>query len=201
MKTQSTNKIFLTAQEIERHFSVSYQKGLLFDSEKVLQQIKKRAKKKLLRKKYAAMNRWILSMYGEEIKQQREIDFLIKWINPLVGHGLFAKVQISPFSYIGEYTGLVRRRRFFGPRDNDYVFGYMIGPKDTPWVIDAKEAGNYTRFINHSDDPNVSSRWVITEDDIGHIIFFANRKISVGEQLTYDYGPYYWKSRPQPLEV
>jgi SET domain-containing protein len=65
-------------------------------------------------------------------------------------------------------------------------------------VIDAEEKGNFTRFINHSDEPNLTSRWIVV-DGIYHVILFANQLIPKGTQLTYDYGPNYWSQRPGPL--
>ena len=38
-------------------------------------------------------------------------------------------------------------------------------------------------------------------DNLYHVIFFANKKIEKDEQLTYDYGPTYWNTRPYPQEL
>ena len=63
-----------------------------------------------------------------------------------------------------------------------------------------KKKGNFTRFLNHSFKPNVSSRGMVI-DNLYHVIFFANKKIEKDEQLTYDYGPTYWNTRPYPQEL
>ena len=53
---------------------------------------------------------------------------------------------------------------------------------DSYWGIDASRGGNGSQFVNHSCQPNTFVR--ITH---GHVIFFALRDISPGEELTLDY--------------
>lgn len=53
-------------------------------------------------------------------------------------------------------------------------------------VIDATTKGNQARFINHSCDPNCVSRVLLIQGH-KHIVIFAQRAISRGEELTYDY--------------
>ncbi len=140
------------------------------------------------------------SLFADKIRKRAEAPVIIDKVNPLVGYGVFAKKFIPYLSYIGEYAGELRARRGRKDRENDYVFGYMVGMFGTPWVIDASEKGNFTRFLNHSFDPNISSRGIVV-DEIYHVIFFANKSIAIGEQLTYDYGPTYWNRRPYPQEL
>ncbi len=184
-------------QEIEDCFKITYIESLEFSSNDIFEKIKRKSERKLRSNKYRGMNFWTSCLFEEPLLKQKEVPYLIKKVNPLVGYGVFAEKMISELTYIGEYTGVVRKRRFWKDSSNDYVFGYVIGPHDTKWVIDAKEKGNFTRFINHSYQPNLTSRWIIV-DGIAHIIFFANRLIMPGEQLTYDYGPYYWRKRSFP---
>ena len=124
----------------------------------------------------------------------------VKWVDPLIGYGLFAGENIPQYSFIGEYTGVIRKRKSKSDRYNDYIFGYVVAIKDTPFVIDAKEKGNYTRFINHCDEPNLFSTWMISKG-VCHVILFARHAISKGTQLTYDYGPNFWKKRSSPLII
>lgn len=59
-----------------------------------------------------------------------------------------------------------------------------------PYVIDATRYGNVSRFINHSCSPNLINHQVLVESmdcQLAHIGLFANRDISLGEELTYDY--------------
>lgn len=174
--------------------------SLIFPEEKILQKIIYRTTKKLLKKKIRQSNDWRIAMYAEERKRGLSADLVIRLMNPLVGYGVYTQTSIPAHTYIGEYTGVVRKRRRRADLTNDYVFGYVIGGYDTPWVIDAKERGNFTRFFNHSFEPNLTSGWMIV-DGICHIIFFSNRRIEAGEQLTYDYGPHFWKKRSCPITI
>ncbi len=186
-----------TKQEIESLFKITYIKELEFSSNAILKKIERRCRWKLWWNKYRSMNLWASQLFEEPLRDQREAPHVIKKVNPLVGYGVFATKVIPELAFVGEYTGVVRRRKLWKDSTNDYVFGYVIGPDDTPWVIDAREKGNFTRFINHSYEPNLTSKWIIV-DNIAHIILFANQLIMPGEQLTYDYGPKYWRKRSFP---
>lgn len=57
---------------------------------------------------------------------------------------------------------------------------------DDDRVIDATLCGGLARYINHSCNPNCVAETVEVERDL-RIIIFANRRISRGEELAYDY--------------
>lgn len=124
----------------------------------------------------------------------------VRWISDLVGYGLFSEEEIAAGSYVGEYTGIVRRndRRYFEPLNN-YCYEYPVDDEiGRSFVIDATQ-GNLTRFINHSSCPNLRPVHVFY-NGYYHLIFIALRLIQKGEQLSYDYGESYWylRDRPQP---
>jgi len=54
--------------------------------------------------------------------------------------------------------------------------------------IDAESYGSLGRFVNHSCSPNLLVGAVRQESLIPSLIFFANRYIEAGEELTIDYG-------------
>ncbi|XP_059645176.1 histone-lysine N-methyltransferase SUVR5 isoform X2 [Cornus florida] len=59
-----------------------------------------------------------------------------------------------------------------------------------PYVIDATDYGNISRFINHSCMPNLVNHQVLVEgmdSQLVHIGLYASQDIAVGEELTYDY--------------
>ncbi|KAK1629151.1 hypothetical protein QYE76_003466 [Lolium multiflorum] len=63
--------------------------------------------------------------------------------------------------------------------------------KQFPIVINAKEAGNVARFINHSCSPNLlwqAVQYDHGDDNYPHIMFFAMKHIPPMTELTYDYG-------------
>ncbi len=182
----------------EEYLDFSYLSELEFASSKILMSIERKCEKRLRTKDNRQMNRWTRALYEKSMAKGDLLNSIaIAWVSSYVGLGVFARKEIPYLTYISEYTGVVRKRK---RKDscNPYAFRYVTGPKETPFVIDASHKGNFTRFLNHSDEPNLTSRWMIAQDGITHIIFFANRFISKGEQLTYDYGPYYWRRRFMP---
>ena len=157
----------------------------------------KKSTKRVARPHLKQMNTWTLALHQKAMECPKRDLFYIRWINPYLGYGVFAAQDIPALCYIGEYIGVIRKRRFRKYRFNDYVFGYVAADRDVPYIIDAKEEGNFSRFINHGDEPNLTSRWVVKEG-LTHIILFANTLILKDRQLTYDYGPHYWRSRTAP---
>ncbi|WOL16372.1 histone-lysine N-methyltransferase, H3 lysine-9 specific SUVH1-like [Canna indica] len=65
--------------------------------------------------------------------------------------------------------------------------------KSLSFVINAKNMGNISRFMNHSCSPNVFWQPVLydhSDDQYPHIMFFAIKHIPPMAELTYDYGPH-----------
>ncbi len=122
----------------------------------------------------------------------------IRYISERVGHGVFAKSPMKKRSYVGEYTGIVREniKIYFAPLNN-YCYEYPIPDRiGRSFVIDATD-GNFTRYINHSYNPNLKPQYAFF-DGFYHLIFVALKEIQIGEQLTYDYGHNYWLIREPP---
>lgn len=187
-------------EELENRFNFTYLPHLEFDSIHTLETICDRTEKVLKDKTTRAMNHWTKSLH-ERTYRNSPLDFVtLKYVNPLVGYGIFAKKPLAKLTLVGEYTGEVRKRSKKGDRFNDYIFSFSSGPKTSPYIIDARHKGNLTRFINHSEEPNCISRWMVI-DGITRIIFYTKEALNQGEQLTYDYGKFYWRSRifPQVL--
>lgn len=186
--------------EFEERLKIRYTDSLIFDSYKTIETVAKKCARKMKKAHLYQMNTWTLALHKNELDHPREHLFYIKWINRYLGYGVFAATDIPSLTFLGEYTGIVKRRNNRKNRFNDYVFSYDLCGKSTRWCIDAKERGNFTRFLNHSDHPNLTSRWIIREG-ITHIILYTNQRIKKGTQLTYCYGPWYWRSRscPAPL--
>ena len=79
----------------------------------------------------------------------------------------------------GELTDL-REKRYESQNRGIYMFRL-----DDYRVVDATMTGGVARYINHCCEPNCVTETVELAD--WHIIIFANRRISRGEELSYDY--------------
>lgn len=172
-------------------FATSYTNCLIFDSPS----LEKKVQKKLSRRFLSQREKWLGYFYAKEMLLGCSVQLTIAWINQRVGYGVFANEEIAKNTCIGEYTGLIRKRSWFEGDNNIYCFEYPIEEyKRSPYVIDARLIGNHTRFINHSETPNLSSALVYHQGK-RHVILYANEKVHKGSQLCYDYGPNYWKNR------
>ena len=84
--------------------------------------------------------------------------------------------QRKVIEYAGErISRRETKRRAEGPLN--YIFTL-----DSYWSVDGAVGGSGAEFINHCCDPNIDARVVK-----GHILYFSNRVIEPGEELTVDY--------------
>ncbi len=184
-----------TIEEFEKLMGIVYIQALQFKEADFLSDVQRKCLKMLAKNKLDRKQKWLGVYFSKEIISCVYPEFSIRFINEIIGYGVFAEKEILANTYIGEYTGDLRKRTFWEDKKNKYLFEYYLGELMTSkYLIDAQERGNHTRFINHSDYPNVEPIAVIAEG-ILRIIFFSKRKIAPGEQLCYDYGEGYWNSR------
>ncbi|XP_041982992.1 histone-lysine N-methyltransferase trithorax isoform X2 [Aricia agestis] len=137
-----------------------------------------------------------LAMRFRQLKETAKVSVGV-YRSHIHGRGLFCKRDIEEGDMVIEYAGEVIRAALADLREKLYEAGggggggrrgggcYMFRIDDN-LVVDATLKGNAARFINHSCDPNCYSR-VVDIHGHKHILIFALRRISVGEELTYDY--------------
>ena len=105
------------------------------------------------------------------------------WVHKsrIAGLGLFAAQEIKPgtriLPYIGEKITKAESTRRIA-QGNAYIFTF-----NDRYDIDGKILRNTARFINHACEPNCE-----VEQTKRTLWIVALRKISDGEELTYNYG-------------
>jgi SET domain-containing protein len=95
--------------------------------------------------------------------------------------GVFATEFIPANRKVIEYTGEKISRRETKRRANEREFTYLF-TLDSYWTIDGAVGGSGAEYINHSCEPNLTSKIVK-----GHILYMSLRDINPGEELTIDY--------------
>lgn len=102
------------------------------------------------------------------------------------GKGVFAEIDLAEGERLIEYLGEViswseaLERHPHDPKNPNHTFYFHV---DELHVIDGKQGGNSSRWINHSCDPNCEA-----DEQKGRIFIKALRNISAGDELFYDYG-------------
>ena len=143
---------------------------------------------------YTLSELWLGSYFQDAFIIPKIPSVSIQWIDDEIGWGIFAESSFQSMEFIAEYTGLVRKR-CSQDRTNAYCFEYLLAQgHSTPYVIDACDQGGLSRYVNHSDEPNLLSALAIYEG-IAHVVLYTKRAVAKGEQLCYDYGSTYWKHR------
>jgi outer membrane biogenesis lipoprotein LolB len=93
------------------------------------------------------------------------------------GNGLMALVGIKRNQLIIEYVGVAR------PLGAVVDWTYALPVHGTDVVIDAREAGNDSRFLNHSRNPNAEAR-TVNVNNVLRIGIYALRDIAPAEEIT-----------------
>ena len=181
--------------EFKQATGVEYLSTLEFQDENTRQRISEQCTHASRNGYIDSKRKWLGALYQNQIRTHYVADVSIRWINESLEYGLFANQDISAWDFIGEYTGVVRRRYPIFGTMSDYCFlyptsRYFYGKH----VLDAKIKGNEIRYANHSDDPNCEVTGIFGEE-LFHLILRAIKNIPAGTQLTYDYGPRYWRWR------
>lgn len=107
--------------------------------------------------------------------------------------GLFTLDSISFGDFVIEYVGEVIGLRVSEKREKQYETLYgqdgccYLFRIDGEYFVDATRKGNAARYINHSCDPNCIAKIIVDENDQKRIVFYTKRRISEGEEITYDY--------------
>ncbi|KAF7316769.1 Lanosterol 14-alpha-demethylase [Mycena chlorophos] len=116
------------------------------------------------------------------------------------GWGVRSSVDVEKGRVLGVYTGKLIRRceaeELTGfQKEFCFDLDYQDDGQDEDGLlsIDASHHGNWTRFINHSCDPNLRVQPVvydtISEQNAGYLAFIAGRFIEAGTEFRFDYDP------------
>ncbi|MBI5273039.1 MAG: SET domain-containing protein-lysine N-methyltransferase [Chlamydiia bacterium] len=193
-------ELLVSIQEFEALTEIQFIPQLDFAGIPIVQKIAAKCRKLHLRGQLTREQLWLGSYFKEEITSPFFPDILIRWIDSSIGWGVFANKRFKKMEFIAEYCGLVRKKKREDQK-NAYCFEYVIAPGDpSSYVIDARDQGGIARFINHSNQPNLSST-LATFNGLSHVILIAKEEIPQGAQLVYDYGADYWATRSPPKNL
>ncbi|KAJ3752370.1 hypothetical protein FB446DRAFT_654980, partial [Lentinula raphanica] len=112
------------------------------------------------------------------------------------GWGVRSPVHVSKGTVLGEFTGT--RSDADAQQEPTYVFDWDGCDHDETrhghkYSVDATLQGNWTRFVNHSCEPNVGVYNAVydeaIESNIPHIVFVALRDIPAQHEFGLDYYP------------
>ncbi|KIJ69054.1 hypothetical protein HYDPIDRAFT_105624 [Hydnomerulius pinastri MD-312] len=119
------------------------------------------------------------------------------------GWGARALVAVPKGKVLGTYTGMLIRREDVENVPEEHQ-GYLFDLDGTEvrdgenlggrYTVDSYACGNWTRFVNHSCNPNMQV-YSVVYDTIPHVnmpyvAFVASKDIAAGTELTIDYHPY-----------
>ncbi|XP_031279661.1 uncharacterized protein LOC116138078 isoform X3 [Pistacia vera] len=127
-------------------------------------------------------------------KQAKGWKHLVVYKSGIHALGLYTSRFISRGEMVVEYVGEIVGLRVADKRENEYDSGRKLQYKsacyffriDKEHIIDATCKGGIARFVNHSCLPNCVAKVISVRND-KKVVFFAERDIYPGEEITYDY--------------
>ncbi len=200
IKPGELKAVNFTPEIFTNHFHVKYRNHLNFQNYDFFKEMRSNCPWTLHTSYLGEENRALAEKFQDELASGAIHNATIRWIDKELGYGLFARRDLPHGTFIGEFTGVVRRLYRFNRNQNEYCFHYPT--KFWSWnytIIDALNEGNETRFINHSDTPNLNPI-CLCERKLLHIVFITNTFVKAGTQLTYNYGKDFWKNREKKIE-
>jgi uncharacterized protein len=190
----------LSKEEFEKITGAKWIPQLDFEDFHIFSDIAKDALKLHKKGEMTLEQLWLGRYYKQEILSCHMPEVAIRWIDPILGWGVFALRDFKKMQFVAEYTGKVRKRKKTDVK-NAYCFEYVVVQGiASPYTIDALDQGGVGRYLNHSSSPNLNSS-LATFENISHVILYAKEPIAKGTQLCYDYGPDYWSKRTAPISL
>ncbi|KAJ0984315.1 hypothetical protein J5N97_002671 [Dioscorea zingiberensis] len=127
-------------------------------------------------------------------KQMKGWKQLVVYKSGIHALGLYTSQFIARGAMVVEYVGEIVGLRVADKREIEYQSGRKLQYKsacyffriDKEYIIDATRKGGIARFVNHSCLPNCVAK-IISVRNEKKVIFFAERDINPGEEITYDY--------------
>ncbi|KAI5084250.1 hypothetical protein GOP47_0001165 [Adiantum capillus-veneris] len=134
--------------------------------------------------------------YREYIRYKQEQGWkrLAVYKSSIHALGLYTSESIAKGEMVVEYVGEVIGLRVADKREADYLSNGRLQYRgacylfriDEENIIDATHKGGIARFVNHSCSPNCVAK-IISVEKQKKVVFFAEKDIAAGEELTYDY--------------
>ncbi len=197
---KDNEKQMIPILEFEKMVHVPFISALEFDQPSDRQKISKIIEKLHKKGELSREQLWLGSYFKKEINACYIPKLILRYIDPNLGWGVFADQDFKQGEFIAEYSGKLRKRKR-KDRKNAYCFEYLLAPGvESPFIIDAQNQGGIARYINHSNDSNLTPT-LATFDSLTHVILITNQPIRKGSQLCYDYGADYWSHREPPKKL
>lgn len=174
--------------DFEKKYHVKYLSTLRFENRRVEEKVRRLCR----RVNPTRRAKWLGVYLEKELENHRIAPLSIRKVDETIGYGLFAEEFLPEGTWVGEYTGIVRACTIFRPKTNEYTFRYPL--YRTFWTvfsIDAKEYGNETRFLNHSEKPNCEAV-ALFKNGLYHLGIRTLKEVERDEELVFDYHKEIW---------
>ena len=144
-------------------------------------------------KDHACSSDELTKKYANHVRKHHRAPIELRWVNKVVGYGVFAYKPIAKGDFIAEYTGQVMLKEQV--QDTDYCWAYPpVSENGKPISCDAKYKGNEMRYVNHGNKANICMKYILV-NNVWHVCYVATQDIPAGAQLLVNYGSNYWNTR------
>ncbi|KAJ7080645.1 hypothetical protein B0H15DRAFT_856663 [Mycena belliarum] len=123
------------------------------------------------------------------------------------GWGVRAPVDVERGTVLGMYTGrLITRTEAEGLSGDARLYCFDLDyNEEGEYTVDSLKCGNWTRFINHSCEPNLRIQPVVYDtipsQNMAYLAFIATVRIPARTELTFDYDPGHQQGATPPPDA
>jgi len=183
----------VSLEQLEQFFSFSYAQTIRFLTYKQLKKAVSLSPWSYSKSFFFSEERELGKKLLEQVYFSSSLPFSVRFIDQLMGFGLYAEQDFEQNFFIGAYTGAFIPLK--EAENTAYCFRYPVRWTSLySYCIDSEKTGNLMRFINHSDRPNLVARPIVI-NNILHMALFTLHPIAKGEELFLHYGSDYWRKR------
>lgn len=140
--------------------------------------------------------------FNDKYLKRRKLDLSIIEIALLNGEkGLITNKEIKPgqlFEYYGDLDVIVEDDKLASQDDDSFVFELTDANGEISEILDALKNRDCSAYVNHSPTPNcyvTQIEKIVDGKIVRGLLFKALHIIKPGEQITFDYQPFYWQAK------
>ncbi len=115
-------RLLFDEKGFEKFFGVHYLPHIEFDNWAIEQEVKHSCRRSVKKERVGALAEWLGKLHARALEAGSIPAITLREVHPVIGYGVIAEESLSPWQFVGEYAGILRRRSLFFPRAQRLLF-------------------------------------------------------------------------------